>query len=959
MFKVSALTLAVASSLFSHAVIADTKQDPNSGEGTVERVEITGSRLKGVDLEGTQPLVVLSEEDIKNSGASNVYELLKDLGQLRGGSGTFSTSESGAGSNDTPAGQAAASLRGLGPSSTLTLINGRRMAASSFAAGTENFVDINSIPMAAIERVEILATGASAIYGADAVAGVINYVLKKDFQGAEANLHYGDSTAGTDESKKGINLIFGRDFDKANLTAFVDLYDRNRFAYSDREQTASTWSLSTRGQYASVRHTTSNFRDPVSREFVGFPDPACPAELIVVTDPQFGDKACGYNPNQHMLFSPALESASAGFIYTQQVGEIEWFNEAFFSRTESMAQSTPANFANLQDQSTWLAAAYNNPFIRNNTQLANLIFPIRTNSPNGQRVQVAEIRGRFLAPRQLEITTDAYRIVSGLKGELGQFGWEAALNYARSNSSQTAVSGIYNRYQFNAALFGELCADGTTSCSPTTGGLWFNPFGGQTGNDQVLGLMQARPTREGRSEVIAADLRLNGDLWQLPAGAVASAFGLELRQEQLSDQPDAMAQSRFDQNYLVDVIGFGSSKAEAKRDQAAIYGELFVPIVTGLDLQLAGRLDHYQGFGESFNPKIGLTWRPHDSLVLRASAATSFRAPSLTQGGVELRTTSSTARCLPEFAAIYCGGDSGGELTPNTLELGNTNLAAEEATSYSAGFGWSPTDNITMSLDYWQFDHEKTISTDLEAVLLKTLSDPSLRFCGLVPADKVGISFTQAMCTALNLQSGFTQPLDQVLANWQRVDRRARSLPLFRDHILQLENTGNQQTKGIDLTFDHRMDTKFGRIKFSTDVTKLMSFVKERGAFAQAEQLAGSFRYPKLLASMKLNWDGEQWFGGISVHYTSDYADEISLLDPADIRKLAAQGIQEDRRIPAWTKINAQLGFDVNEQLTLSLNLDNLFDREPPFVYGRYKDVDLINHDVLGRSFRLQASYRF
>ena len=142
-----------------------------------------------MDLEGTQPVTILSAEDIDRSGASSIYELLQDIPQLKGGAGTFSTSESGSTSTSTPAGQAAASLRGMGPSATLTLINGRRVAPS-FAAGTQNFVDVNSIPLAAIERVEILATGASAIYGADAVAGVINYILKKDYQGAELEVSY-------------------------------------------------------------------------------------------------------------------------------------------------------------------------------------------------------------------------------------------------------------------------------------------------------------------------------------------------------------------------------------------------------------------------------------------------------------------------------------------------------------------------------------------------------------------------------------------------------------------------------------------------------------------------------------------------------------------------------------------------------------------------------------------------
>ncbi|MDP5191536.1 TonB-dependent receptor plug domain-containing protein, partial [Rheinheimera baltica] len=836
MHKLSPLALAVAGSFFVSPLVFSA-EDVTKEEQKIEKIQVTGSRIKGVDLEGTQPLVVISADDIKNSGASTVYDLLKDVGQLRGGSGTFSTSESGTASNDTPAGQAAASLRGLGPSSTLTLINGRRVAASSFAAGTENFVDINSIPVSAIERVEILATGASAIYGADAVAGVINYVLKKDFEGAELDLSYGNSMASSDEGKTGINLIWGKSFGKSNLTMFADYFDRKDFAYSDREMTDETWSLSTRGQFASVRYTTSDFLDPVSDEYVGFPDPACPAELIVVTDPTFGDKACGYNPNQDMLIRPALESASGGFILNTELDAVRWSNEFFISRTKSTAQSTPANFTNLQDQSNWLFAAYDNPFIQNNDELASLIYPGFESSPNGADVDVVELRGRFLAPRQIENETTAFRFVSALQGDIGDFEWESALMYSRSESDQSALAGIYNRYKFNAALFGELCSDGSTNCSPNDGGLWFNPFGGQTGNDDVLSIISENPSRKGKSEVLSADFRLNGDLWEMPAGVVASAFGVEYRQEKLNDNPDLIAQSRFDRDYLVDVIGFGSSKSSAERKQWAAFAELFGPLTETVDLQLAARYDNYDDFGSSVNPKVGLTWRPTDSLVLRSSWATSFRAPSLTQAGVELRTTSTTARCLPEFAELFCGGEVGGEITPNTLEFGNPNLKAEEAESISAGFAWSPTQDITFTADYWQFDHKKIIGTDLESMLVRTLNDPSLRFCGLVPADQIGIAFDPELCDELGLVSGFTEDLNQVLADWQDIDTRATSLPLFRDHILLLENTGNQQTKGIDFTYSQRFDSDWATIRLSADVTKLMSFTRDRTAFSGTEQL--------------------------------------------------------------------------------------------------------------------------
>lgn len=227
--KPSCLAMAVCSTLLSPIYVNAAEQNA-SDEKSVEKIVVTGSRIKGVDLEGKQPLVVIDADDIRKSGATSVSELMRQISQTRGGEGSFSTSESGATSTSTPAGQAAASLRGLGPSSTLTLINGRRVAASSFASGTQNFVDVNSIPLAAIERIEVLATGASAIYGADAVAGVINYILKKDYQGAELNLSYGNSFESTNEGKMNVNLVLGTDLAGGNLTVFADYYKRDAFS---------------------------------------------------------------------------------------------------------------------------------------------------------------------------------------------------------------------------------------------------------------------------------------------------------------------------------------------------------------------------------------------------------------------------------------------------------------------------------------------------------------------------------------------------------------------------------------------------------------------------------------------------------------------------------------------------------------------------------------------------------
>ena len=331
-FKPNSIALALASLFFTSTALAqEVKQQE------VEKITITGSQIKGVSLEGMQPIVVLSSEDINNSGASTISELMSQITQTRGGTGSFTTSESGATSTSTPAGQAAASLRGLGPSSTLTLINGRRVAASSFASGTQNFVDINSIPLAAIERIEVLASGASAIYGADAVAGVINYILKNDYQGAELNASYGNSFENTDEGKYNVNFIFGTDLMGGQLTVFADHFDRNSFNAQDRDFTRDPVLTS---NYSYLPKNTPNIyfnSSDVADEdgnFLELANPNCKTDLVTT---EFGEEICAYYSNEDDQLLSDLESTSAGFIFSKDIGELTWNTDFFYSRTKSTA----------------------------------------------------------------------------------------------------------------------------------------------------------------------------------------------------------------------------------------------------------------------------------------------------------------------------------------------------------------------------------------------------------------------------------------------------------------------------------------------------------------------------------------------------------------------------------------------------------------------------------------------
>jgi len=973
----------------SAAISGSTQAAENNNSNSVEEVErivVTGSRIKGVDLEGAQPLTVLNQDDIKRSGANTISELLSDLAQTRGGDGSFSTSESGGTSTSTPAGQAAASLRGLGPSSTLTLINGRRVAPSSFASGTENFVDINSIPLAAIDRIEILATGASAIYGADAVAGVINYILKDDFEGAEVDVSFQDSTASTDESSKNINLIFGTQVADGNLTVFANYFDRNGFSATDRSFTKDP-KLESYYSYLPKLENAPNIYYYSSRDGNELASPNCKTELV---ETEYGEQICAYYGNDDDLLETPFESISSGFTFNKQISNLDWHTDFFFSKTKSMAQSSPAAINQLDDsEGVWVTEDALFDAFGDGADLAfsydDLYFdPFYTQAD--RKLYGIQVDARFNDPRTVEVESESFRLVSSLQGEIGEWEWESGITLSRSTSEQVATKGIYNRYKFHGSLAGELCSDGSLASADSgelscnTGDLLnaYNPFiSGDEANDSILAATQEKPTRSGESTVYGWDARINGELFEFGDDYVRAAMGVEYRKEELTDIPSLNSQANRDNDYLVDVFGYGSSISEADRTQYGAFAEFYVPVSDEIELQLAGRYDHFDDFGSTFNPKIGVTFRPTDSLVIRGSWATSFRAPSLTQAGVKLRTTTSTYDCGANQAVsdFYCDGETN-EVSPNTIEVGNPSLNAEESDSISVGFAFSPSENTNLTVDYWQFEHEDIVDTNMTGIMAQSLSDASLRHCGVVADGETGISFKADLCeieslydsNGLNIsQEGAN--LDQILANWNDYNN-PEGLPanevrnvssLYRDHVIPLENTGTQKVAGIDIKFDHRFIFNQGDIKFAFDATHYLTFDRNKPGSDEIESLVGTWRYPENIISAKLSWSADDYYIGLKGQYIDSYLDDIEGLRDRQKDELASLNVLNnngDHVIDSWTVFDLYAGYDFKD-MSIGLSINNILDEEPPVAYASQRGFDSINHDADGRTYRVSFTYAF
>jgi iron complex outermembrane recepter protein len=909
--------------------------DSDDEESALEKVTVTGTHIRGIDVEGAQPLKIISREDIEASGADNLIDLFETLTVTGGGEGTFSTRTAGALSTSSPVGSAGVSLRGLGTSSTLTLLNGRRVTVASFANRQESFVDINSIPLAAVDRVEILPSGASALYGADAVAGVVNIILRNDYRGLEVSASYGDSDASSNDSRYNLNLIGGFGNDRMRGTVVLDWFKREPLFDRDRRETRMEIRPAQQGIYPSFNDLFLMWDDITEKP----EDGGCPADQFV-GDGVFGEY-CELNRGAIVTTRDRFESWSATGLFNMDINrDIEWFNELSFVRVESRGTSSPAPFSRIPvdpERADWPAGL------------------VRDIMAEGMVDDFSEFFGfpifawgAFPDPRQVEVETDNLRVVSGLRGMIGSWDWESALSYGQSESTQKGVAGLYRTLEFTQAMLGNLCDDGSF------GGRWenvlsrnprfvggpscedlgrrtvvYNPFFGQENQDPLIDeLLRTEAARNGESRMYGFDFKTSGDLFELGNGRwVKGAFGYEYRYEDILDDPSPEARSTADNPEPT--LRFSFTEAEATRRQNAAYAEFYLPVLDQLELQLAGRFDHYDDFGSDFNPKIAFRWQALENLVFRGSWSTSFRAPSLAQTGAGVTLSSFAIPCDRVPAA--CGGVDSGANVVDTELLGNPDLKPETAENVGLGFLWQITPDSDLTVDYWYIDHKNLVGID-------DLDFIRRAFAGEFPI--------------VDLDAG-DAPLGMGMPG----------LILEGGSVVQanvpLQNFGFQKTDGIDFSYSHRLDlANYGHLRLVADATYLNRFDREFSPTSGAESLAGQWRFPRWLADVSLRWRRDAWGARLAARYTGKYNDDLEGLRQDVLDRF---GLTPDSkvRVGSWLTFNANVSYDITANSWISLNVDNLLDRSPPFVFGSAAGVDFINHNTMGRFYLMRYTQRF
>ena len=649
----------------------------------VEKVEITGSNIKRTDIESATPITIITRDDIVKSGATSLNEVLQNV--TASGLGGFSETNTNLSSGG---GAAGISLRGLGLSYTLVLVDSRRVAPSGFggATGVANFTDLNSIPLSVIDRVEILRGSASAIYGADAVGGVINVILRRDFKGGEASTMIGQTQRG-DGREFRVNAGYGFGdvaTNKFNVIASVDYYKRERIRSVDRAYGKSadgtlldadlgvdTRSLT--GNPGSFRTGTVSSAGVFSATSPWRAMPNCPVSDKSPTAPTATqDQYCTFNFLKFWDLVPPSE----------RIGGVV---KATFEITPTLS-----GFARVMandNQTTFNVAPTPLP-----TGVITASAPGNTLAQNYQYVYRITAGG----PRVNEQKSDFFSVVTGLQGQLGAFDWQAAVNSSETKNTNHG-SGYVNTLSIAQASASGLLKPYEFASNPSL-------------EAAAAKAIAASYTRVGKAKSDSIDAKMSGELFSLPGGPLAAAFGFEFRRESIFDRC-LTPECTLGAGGTSVISGANSSAAGGKRNVNAQFLELRAPVLKGLDVTVAARRDAYDGESspdangvvrsgkyDKIVPQVALEYRPIKTVLLRGVAGEGFKAPTLFeayQATSDSFNSGTAYRDQRRFPVTGAREDSGATQVHN-FRGGQPGLKPEQSKNYSFGFVLEPTPDFSV-----------------------------------------------------------------------------------------------------------------------------------------------------------------------------------------------------------------------------------------------------------------------
>ncbi|MCF1427614.1 MAG: TonB-dependent receptor [Shewanella sp.] len=863
------LLAASAGVAFSGVTFAEDNRDG------VERIEVTGSRIQRSDMETSSPVTVLDASDIQATGATSIDEVLQTI-----------TAASGAmtnpGINNGSGGNARIDLRGLGSNRTLVLINGRRTVGSG--TGAASSVDLNTIPVAMVQRIEVLKDGASAVYGSDAVSGVVNIILKRDFEGAEFNLIGGISGEG-DAKEVGFDLTMGGSFDKGNVVVGLQYLNRGDASQADRDfsncpidETDGGGELFCGGSSYTPGGTIwwENAAETDGGKLKGQDDN---------TWREFNNDDF-YNYTSVSFLRTPMQKVNFSALGTYEVtDDLTLFAETIYSKRWSEQQMAPQPVWMDFKYADWMAVdGVTYPFVEGDS------------ISYGRRLS-------DVGNRQFSQVVDTFRTVVGLEGYvLDGWKWELSYNFGR-NDSVDRLANLVNMGAIKEAV-----------AESTSGEVLFNPLDQASWHIDNLGEYVYTEQNSGGSQLQVYSAAISGELFEMPAGFVGMAAGIEHRKEEAWYIPDSLTSQGLANDPKVDPTGGEFDVNEA-------YVEFAVPLVSDVflaeqvDLSAAIRYFDYSTFGDDFTWKLGLTWNVTEELMLRGVSSTAFRAPTIN----ELYAGKS-----PDFDYVtYPGAQSQALVTVG----GNDMLTPEEADTLTLGMVYEPTwlDGFSMTLDYYNIDIENAIAAVNSQYIVDLCLDPS--------GSGQPINTNNPICQSANI---YLDPSNRVVF----------------DNGLQ--NIGAETTSGYDLNFAYNFESAGFDWRVGLDATYLEEYtvkVLDEEIDYAGIITGGSGSYAKWKSNLNLTMDAGDW----KVNYMARYIDGM---DSAACTKDPSECYAPTTPSVVYHDISGE--YLLSNSVRLRAGVNNLFDKEPPYYTGNTdSNTDPYTYDTLGRYFYVGATMRF
>ncbi|MBN6100962.1 TonB-dependent receptor [Xanthomonas sp. CFBP 8703] len=880
----------------------------------LDRITVTGSNIPRTNTETPSPVQVVTRQEIDRTGKSTVAEYLQTL--TSDGAGSIPKSFG----NGFAGGGAGISLRGLGAGSTLVLLNGRRMATYGLADdGQKVFTDLSTIPLDAVERIDILKDGASAIYGSDAIAGVVNIILRSDFEGAILRGSYGMSgdsdgntrkatlTAGTGNfANDGWNAFFSLDVGKSDAIKISDRKDRKwigtgdirRYGYDAADAQFLGGAYLSGGTAGGTGPNGSVFDN--TAHLVALPGCAGLTTIPGQTDATAQAQGCLWDPaQQYRDLSPEEKYVNvfgrASFAFGEG-GEI--YTEIGYSKKETVFSNTPSGVSG-----GW--GYPGGPVNANSGAGATVLY---AGHPDNPLPYAARLRYSAwdVGPRVTDNTNEFNRFLAGVKGNWGEWSYDTA--YLHSGTDLVNKRTGFLRYSAVRCVLGNpACPAGTWRIGDNAG------LNSQALYDYISPTISARA----KSSLDMFNFTVSRSLADLQGGPLGLALGTEWRKTSNSLTPQTYTD-------IGDIIGLGYSAYDGTQNVYAAYAELSAPVLEQLELSAAVRYDKYESGDSKATPKLGVKWTPATWIALRASYAEGFRAPNPAENGDGGLAAFSNAR-----DPVRCAIDPANECTARSVAIitrPNPALTPEESKSYSVGFVLQPTASTSLTVDAWQIKRTNEIAqgSTADAIAAGNVLRDSNNIGGVANSGTILAVNTDYV----NANSSRVRGVDTDIRQTFEIGPGQLEMDLQWSHLLKFERTEGDTT--VDYVGTHG----------NCDVTNCIGTPQDRINFGTT-------------------WKQGSW----SVSGVVNYIDSIENKDRrgGDYLAFYADGSPVEK-IASFTTFDMSGRWNVTDAFELNASVQNVFDRIAPLdpsTYGGVNYNPLHFSGAVGRYFTVGAKYTF